>query len=139
MLVLVATKQGQGEVPGDYSWTVEGELVTPVVAECSAGDRCGCSRGFPGLASSRATTTAMVVDLEHLTEADVREAITDSLERGGWFDLVPPEEAHELVDEHVECIAEVCAVFPVGVLVGRNGLLRELTANPVRFAGWALR
>ncbi len=121
MLVLVATRQGQGEVQGDYSWTVEGELVTPVVAECSSGDRCGCSRGFPGLASSRATTTAQVVDLDHLTERDVRDAITDSLERGGWFDLIPADEAHELVDEHVECIAEVCAAFPVGSVLGRSG------------------
>ncbi len=121
MLVLVATRQGQGDVQGDYSWTVEGELVTPVVAECSSGDRCGCSRGFPGLASSRATTTAQVVDLDHLTERDVRDAITDSLERGGWFDLIPADEAHELVDEHVECIAEVCAAFPVGSVLGRSG------------------
>ena len=121
MLVLVATKQGQGEVSGDYSWTVEGELVTPVVAECASGERCGCTRGFPGLASSRATTTAQVVDLEHLTERDVRDAITDSLERGGWFDLIPAEEAHELVDEHIECIAEVCGAFPVGTVLGRSG------------------
>lgn len=121
MLVLVATTDGQGDEPGDYCWTVEGELVTPVVAECADGDRCGCTRGFPGLASSRATTTAMVAALDHLTEADLRDAITDSLERGGWFDLIPEEAAHELVDEHVECIAEVCANFPVGSVIGRQG------------------
>jgi len=123
MLVLLATKELQGEATGDYSWTVEGELVTPVAAECASGDRCGCSRGFPGLASSRATTTAMVADLEHLTEADLRDAISDSLERGGWFDLVPADEIHELIDEHVECIAEVCATFPAGSVLGRNGSL----------------
>lgn len=123
MLVLLATKELQGEAAGDYSWTVEGELVTPVAAECASGDRCGCSRGFPGLASSKATTTAMVADLAHLTDADLRDAIADSLERGGWFDLIPADEAHELIDEHVECIAEVCASFPVGAVIGRRGSL----------------
>ena len=121
MLVLVATKDGQGEIPGDYSWCVEGELVTAVVAECADGDRCGCSRGFPGLASSRATTTAMVADLEHLSEQDVRDAVHDSLERGGWFDLIPEDEAHELVDEHIEVINEICAAFRVGTVLGRIG------------------
>lgn len=121
MLVLVATTEGQGELPGDYAWTVEGELVTPVVAECASGDRCGCSRGFPGLASSKATTTAMVVDLDHLTEGDLREAVFASLERQGWFDLIPAEDADELIDEHVECIAAVCTAFGAGTVVGRAG------------------
>lgn len=125
MLVLVATNEGQGELPGDYAWTVEGELVTPVVAECASGDRCGCTRGFPGLASSRATTTAMVVDLPHITEPELRDAVLASLERGGWLDLIPDEEADEiigeLVDEHVERITEVCAHFGSGALVGRRG------------------
>ena len=52
MKVLVATKESQGELPGDYSWTVEGELVTAVVCECSSPKKCGCGRGFPGLASA---------------------------------------------------------------------------------------
>ena len=123
MLVMVATKQGQGQAAGDYSWTVEGELVTPVVAECASGDRCGCTRGFPGLASSRATTTATVVDLPHISEADLREVIEGSLERDGWLELIPLDEAHELLDEHVERIAAVCATFPVGTVVGRQGSL----------------
>ncbi len=121
MLVMVATKQGQGDVAGDYSWTVEGELVTPVVAECASGDRCGCARGFPGLASSKATTTAMVADLAHVTEADVRDALFASLERDGWLDLIPADEADELVDEHLESIGAVCARFGVGAVVGRSG------------------
>lgn len=120
MLVLVATRQSQGDVPGDYCWTVEGELVTPVVAECASGHRCGCRRGFPGLASAKATTTAMVVDLP-LSEIDLREAIFDSLDRGGWFELIPIEEAGDLVDEHVELIEAVCRRFGAGAVVGRDG------------------
>ena len=60
MLVLIATNELQGTAPDDYAWTVEGELVTPVATECASADRCGCARGFPGLESARATTTAMV-------------------------------------------------------------------------------
>ncbi len=125
MLVLVATRDGQGAVDGDYCWAVEGELVTPVVAECASGARCGCSRGFPGLASGKATTTAVVVDLPLLTKADLRNAVADSLERGGWVDLLPPDEADEvigeIIDEHVECIEEVSAAFGAGSIIGRSG------------------
>ncbi len=131
MLVLVATKEEQGRMADDYTWTVEGELVTPVVAECASPDRCGCANGFPGLASSRATTTAMVADLPHISEADLRDVIEGALERDGWFDLVDDEDADrsgsgsimvsELVAEHLECIAAVCARFPVGTVLGRKG------------------
>ena len=129
MLVLVATKEGQGEAPKDYTWTVEGELVTPVVAECRSPETCGCATGFPGLASSRATTTAMVADLPHISQDDLRDVIEGALERDGWFDLL--EEAadddinrilpSELVDEHLGCIAAVCARFPIGTVLGRTG------------------
>lgn len=121
MLVLVATNERQGTADGDYACTVEGELVTPVVAECASPARCGCNMGFPGLASARAITTAMVVDLPHISDALLREVVEDSLERDGWFDFVGEACRHELVDEHLECIAAVCSAFPVGTVVGRNG------------------
>jgi len=123
MLVLVATNELQGTMPDDYGWTVEGELVTPVVAECCTPETCGCASGFPGLASSRATTTAMVADLPHLSEADLRDAIEGALTRDGWFDLLDDDSAAmaELVDEHLECISAVCATFPVSTVIGRAG------------------
>ena len=121
MLVLVATEEMQGTVDGDYFWAIEGELVTPVVAECATPESCGCGAGFPGLATSRATTTATITELAHLTENDLRNVIEGALERDGWFDLIDAGEAHELVDEHVDCIAAVCASFPVGTVVGRDG------------------
>ena len=123
MLVLVATNEMQGTVDGDYSFTVDGELVTPVVAECATPERCGCGAGFPGFASSRATTTAVVVDLPHLTEADLRDMIEGALDRDGWFDLIGEDQSHELVDEHVESIAAICASFSIGTVVGRDGTL----------------
>lgn len=121
MLVLVATNELQGTVDGDYVCTVEGELVTPVVAECASPARCGCNMGFPGLASSRAVTTAQVVDLPHISEEQLREVVEDSLDRDGWFDLAGEACRRELVDEHLECIAAVCAAFPIGTVIGRNG------------------
>lgn len=139
MHVLVATHELQGLLAGDYCHAVDGELVTPLVAvECAESERCGCGRGFPGLASSRATTTAMVVDLPHLTEEDLRDVLHGWLEREGWSDLFARSLAErpdpvfgddveamlaEIVDEHVEAIVEVCRAAAVGSVVHRSGRL----------------
>ena len=137
MHVLVATHELQGLLAHDYCHAVEGELVTPLVAvECSDSERCGCGRGFPGLASSRATTTAMVADRPHLTEEDLRDVLHGWLEREGWSDLFARSLAErpdpvfgddvdamlaEIVDEHVGAITDVCDTFAVGSVVHRSG------------------
>jgi hypothetical protein len=121
MRVLVATNDTQGSQPGDYAWTVEGELVTAIAVECCSPRTCGCGRGFPGLASSRATTTAMVVDRPDLDRDEVRDAIEDSLDRGGWLDALDDAEVDDLVEEHMICIEAVCSAFPVGTVVSRWG------------------
>jgi hypothetical protein len=145
MLVLIATNELQGTSPDDYSFTVEGELVTPVATECASGERCGCNRGFPGLASGFATTTAMVAERPGVTEEDLRDAVFDWLDRTGWIDLFE-ETARErasiddadddaefavdgdvddliesIIDEHVDCIHQVCSAYPVGTVVVRHG------------------
>ena len=51
MLVLIATNDLQGTTDGDYAWTVEGELRHAGRHRVRIGERCGCNRGFPGLAS----------------------------------------------------------------------------------------
>ena len=149
MLVMIATNELQGTSPDDYSFTVEGELVTPLAAECDSGDRCGCARGFPGLASGFATTTAMVAERPGVTEDDLRDAVFDWLDRTGWIDLFEqtardrarlPIDRHDdddadefdidgdvddliesIIDEHVDCIHQVCAAYPVGTVVARHG------------------
>jgi hypothetical protein len=143
MLVLIATNELQGTSPDDYSFTVEGELVTPLAAECASGEQCGCDRGFPGLASGFATTTAMVVERPGVTEDDLRDAVFDWLDRTGWIDLFE-ETARErasiddddlefdvdgdvddliesIIDEHVDCIHQVCTAYPIGTVVVRRG------------------
>lgn len=155
MKVLVATKEMQGAVSGDYCWCVEGELVTGVVVECCEGDRCGCSRGWAGLGSSKATTTAMVVERPGLGEDDLWWAVRDYLERGGWVDLItesidearraeeegrpfddglvrddPEHVIDEIVAEHVEAIEEICRSFPDGTIVSRQGTLVAARVMP---------
>jgi hypothetical protein len=150
MLVLIATNELQGTARSDYSFTVEGELVTPLATECARGEQCGCRRGFPGLASARATTTAMVVERPGITEHDLRDAVYDWLDRGGWIDLLEENERvgddadHDdlidawtvqtivegMIDEHVEMIAQVCAGFPVGTVVVRHGSLVAARSFP---------
>jgi hypothetical protein len=149
MLVLIATNEQQGTAPGDYSFTVEGELVTPIATECASGERCGCDRGFPGLASGFATTTAMVVDRPGVTEVDLRDAVFDWLDRGGWIELLEsaaiersllggdPDEFDDvddtiesIIDEHVETIREVCATYPEGSVLMRRGPLVMTRSQP---------
>ena len=68
MKLLTATREGQGERDGDFFHAVEGEVV--ILGEVCATDQddplggCGCGRAFSGLLSRRATTTALVRDLD---------------------------------------------------------------------------
>jgi len=150
MLVLIATNELQGTDPGDYSFTVEGELVTPLASECASGERCGCNRGFPGLASGFATTTAMVIDRPGVTEDDLRDAVFDWMDRGGWIELFesaareradandgvtdPNDDVDDLIesviDEHVDCIHEICRTYPEGSVVTRRGTLVMTRSHP---------
>ena len=134
MLVMVATNETQGALPGDYTFTVEGELVTPVATQCD-NPTCGCERGFAGLASSRATTTAMVVERPWIDEDDLADAVRDHLERS-WRDLLeqvvrcqreegiepddPDEVIAEMVDEHVDQITRLCRFFGPGTVLSRH-------------------
>ena len=121
MLVLVASRDTQGRLDGDYCSTVEGELVTPVTVECCVPEACGCGRGFPGLVSAGATTTACVVDRAAITPSLLRQSVADSLERGGWRTALDEDDFDVVVDEHVDSIVGVCQAFGEGTVVRRNG------------------
>src|SRR3954468_14149361 len=88
MKVLVATRRTQGARAGDYDWCVDGELVW-IQEPCGRDrrreqDSCGCGRGFAGLASHRATTTAEVRTIPGMTRDQYASAIRMGMEDGGW-------------------------------------------------------
>jgi hypothetical protein len=101
MKMLTATKIGQGIRANDYSHTTEGELV--LVGLVCATDRknpdggCGCGRGFSGLSSHRATTTAQVRDLP-MSREDVILAFVGYYKSAG-YGIVPRNEVEPEVDE----------------------------------------
>jgi hypothetical protein len=122
MKVLVATAEGQGTREGDYCWALEGELVLAgPLLECCEPATCGCGRGFPGLASARATTTAMVGDRPELGPGDLRRAIRDSLDRQGWLGNLQPGEDEALVEAEAELVQRAAAAFPAGAVLSRAG------------------
>lgn len=117
MKVLVATARTQGDRPGDYHWCIEGELVRiGEVCELDLRDPdggCGCGRGFGGLNSHRATTTARIAELP-LSRADYAEAIRSSREQQGWCPCGSCADVE--ADELVSLVAD----WPVGAVVERR-------------------
>ena len=88
MKVLTATSRTQGQRGNDFHWCIEGELVHfGMVCATDHADPdggCGCGRAFAGLNSHRATTTAMIREIESFTRDDYIEAVRSSLDQQGW-------------------------------------------------------
>ena len=137
MKVLVATVRTQGARDNDYNWCIEGELVR--IGEVCARDRadpdggCGCGRGFGGLNSHRATTTAIVADTP-LHRAEYVEALRSSLQQQGYDPC-----ACCSVDE-ADDLAALVSGWPVGTVVERRLdelVVRELPGDydPRQLAG----
>lgn len=115
MKVLVATSDTQGQRGNDFSYCIEGELVT-VGLVCAADEQdpdggCGCGRAFAGLNSHKATTTAKVKEVE-LSEEDYEEALRSSLEQQGW----PTEDVGELAGWLVQLVS----TWPTGSVIERR-------------------
>ena len=114
--VLVATSAMQGTRYNDYNWCIEGELVL-LLPVCRR-DRedpdggCGCGRGFAGMNSHRATTTAMVRTLAGFSRADYAEAVRSSLEAQGYNHHAAPRLTDYLLD--------VVEDLPDGVVVEKR-------------------
>ena len=124
MRVLRATKATNGDIAGDYMSGVPGELV--YLGLVCATDRddpdggCGCGRGFSGLSSARATTTAVVADAP-LTGAEVREAYRSGLAQQGWISSRMREtEVDEFLDEVVGVVTHIAQHFQPGTVLGRR-------------------
>ena len=117
MKVLVATGQKQGARDGDFSFTIEGELIALPV-ECDAdedidGD-CGCRRSLAGLSSAKGTTTVRVAEVD-TTLDEYAEAIRDAFERGGWGDNL------EAADNQAYLLAGIADQHELGAVLERRG------------------
>jgi hypothetical protein len=83
MKLLTATSTGQGMRDDDVNDPDGG---------------CGCGRGFSGLSSMRATTTALVRDLP-MSREDVADALSSYFELAGYADFVTPGALQDEVDD----------------------------------------
>lgn len=123
MKLLTATHERQGDEDGDFCFAIEGELVLlGVVCATDAADLdggCGCGRAFSGMSSLRATTTALVRDLD-VSLDDVRAAVEGYYASAGTGpDVIGGTEFREVVSATLEDLAQI-AKLPVGAVVGRR-------------------
>ena len=124
MKLLTATRERQGERDGDFCYAVEGELVLLGLV-CATDERdpdggCGCGRAFSGMSSMRATTTALVRDLDVPID-DVKLAVEGYYVSSGLgLDLIGGAEFADLVAETVVEMAEIAEAVPVGAVLGRR-------------------
>lgn len=120
MKLLTATSRTQGQRDNDFNWCVDGELVIVAGTICER-DRedpdggCGCGRSFAGLNSSKATTTALVKDIDFSHE-DAAEAIRSALEQSGWLHYLDEADIDVVVEDALELAAE----FEVGDVLERR-------------------
>jgi hypothetical protein len=128
MNVLVATTEGQGSRDDDYAWAIDGELVYIPALVC-AESRCGCGRGFAGMASNLATTTAMVVERQDISAIDLSNALSDSLERQGWLSGHWSEADEDVFRDLFRRTLLAASHFRPGSILERDGDLIRLRAS----------
>ncbi len=138
MKVLIATSHTQSLRIDDYHFAVAGELVYLPLFDCDRDD-CGCTRGFAGLSSSKATTTAMVIDRPDMTKADLEVAVADGLHRQGWLTEGWSEAHADILEEVMQEIEWVTREYPLNAIIERNqGTVRcRAVLHPAEHIGWA--
>ena len=110
MKVFVATVVGPDSDDDDFSYTVEGELVTVAVAPCDD-HLCGCRWSMAGVGSARATSVFAVADLP-ITRSDYVAAVRDGLIRQGWL---ATDHICDWFPDFVQMHIEEADTLPVGV------------------------
>ncbi|MFJ5306124.1 hypothetical protein [Streptomyces sp. NPDC088350] len=120
MKLLTATSRTQGARDNDFSFCVEGELVIVAGLICEQDRKdpdsgCGCGRSFAGLNSSKATTTALVKDIDFSRE-DAAEAIRSALEQSGWLSYFDQDDIDDVIEDALTLAAE----FEVGDVIERR-------------------
>ena len=124
MKLLTATRERQGERDGDFCFAVEGELVLQgfvcATDQADPGCGCGCGRAFSGMSSMRATTTALVRDLD-VSLADVRLAVEGYYVAAGMGPgAIGGDDFEELAAATVEEMVDIAPWLPAGAVVGRR-------------------
>lgn len=119
MFVLEATRETQGSRDDDYAWAVDGELVFIPLTDCD-NERCGCARGFAGITSHRATTTARIVDRPDLDADGYRDVLTEGMKSQG-YDICGIDVLVDHVDEVLSAVSVLGKTFGAGTVVGRTG------------------
>lgn len=123
MKLLTATSETQGTWPGDFCHAIEGELVVlgwSCGCDVDGTGDCGCGRAFTGTNSLRATTSAMVRDLD-LTVQDVQLAVEAHLLAAGFGpDVLGADVFADHLEESVYDVLHFARPWPVGTVVGRR-------------------
>jgi hypothetical protein len=124
MKLLTATHEGQGEQDGDFCHAIEGELVllgfVCATDEADPDGGCGCGRAFSGMSSMRATTTALVRDLD-VSLDDVRLAVEGYYASSGMSaDAIGRRGFDELMEDAFGQLVGIGLSLPVGAVVGRR-------------------
>jgi hypothetical protein len=124
MKLLTATPERQGEQDGDFCFATEGELVllgfVCAADEADPDGGCGCGRAFSGMSSLRATTTALVRDLD-VSIDEVRLAVEGYYAAAGMGpDVIGAAEFADVVAATVDDMAGVSRSLPAGAVVGRR-------------------
>lgn len=81
--MLVAAPAEQATGPGDFSFATDGELLYEGQVVCCSSLTCGCNRALAGVDSSKATTMAVVAEVE-LPKAGLIEVADRVAARAGW-------------------------------------------------------
>jgi hypothetical protein len=124
MKLLTATHERQGEQDGDFCHAIEGELVllgfVCATDEADPDGGCGCGRAFSGMSSMRATTTALVRDLD-VSLDDVRLAVEGYYASAGMSaDAIGRRGFDELMEDAFGQMVGIGLSLPVGAVVGRR-------------------
>ena len=124
MKLLTATGERQGDHHGDFCHAIEGELVflgfVCATDEADPDGGCGCGRAFSGMSSLRATTTALVRDLD-LSIDEVGLAVEGYYAAAGMGpDVIGAAEFADVVSATVDDMADISRSLPAGAVVGRR-------------------
>ena len=142
MRVLIAVHQQRRVHEQQPGSAVDGELVTPVVVDCTEPDRCRCGRSWAGLSTRGFSGLAEVADRPNLDRVELRRLLHELLGAIGWIDDVVQEAevdddaddpvwaTERMIDAHLNQIDEICAAFPVGTVLARLGDLVSPTVEP---------